>query len=539
VCTDADNDGQTDCAGDCDDTDPLTYQGAAEICGDGIDNDCNGTPDDVCGGIGTYVSELTGDDLNPGTKDKPVKTIGKGMQNAQTIMATTNAPIDVYVAEGTYTEKVTMVEDINLVGGYSCTAQPCTWDRDPKLYDSKIVDTDFQGVLAGHTVTRATRIDGFTITGKSGDPGSTAPGTVALTVAGGTPTIVNNTITAGDAVTGAWPGGRSVGIAVLAPANDTQGVAIDGNTISAGKSENTASIGVMFWALPGQVGKTYGLVVRNTITGGPGNSSAGIEAWTSGTGTVIRNNDIQGGEAEAGGAWGINIGSIALIDGNRINLDPNAKPKCQQQNWCGGIHSPSSTTVIINNVIAGADAPRSAGVRLAELETPAGAVVLSSNSIDGGGSTSSGSISAAVQLEIGGCCGQQTLVGRVSNNILLGGVGQNQFGIFEAKTGGKQAHPEMLQNNDFFVPSGILYAYWDGATASALNTEAAVNGLAQKLGPVSGNISADPSQDSSYHLQTGSPCIDSGTATDAPASDFEGDARPAGQGYDIGPDETP
>ncbi len=66
-----------------------------------------------------------------------------------------------------------------------------------------------------------------------------------------------------------------------------------------------------------------------------------------------------------------------------------------------------------------------------------------------------------------------------------------------------------------------------------------MNGLAQKLGPVSGNISADPSQDSSYHLQTGSPCIDSGTATDAPASDFEGDARPAGQGYDIGPDETP
>ena len=46
--------------------------------------------------------------------------------------------------------------------------------------------------------------------------------------------------------------------------------------------------------------------------------------------------------------------NLEVIDGNRINLDPNAKPKCQQQNWCGGIHSPSSTTVIINNVIAGA-----------------------------------------------------------------------------------------------------------------------------------------------------------------------------------------
>ncbi|MDP7111660.1 MAG: putative metal-binding motif-containing protein, partial [Myxococcota bacterium] len=43
---DADGDGVTEGAGDCDDQDPNTYPGAAEIC-DARDNDCDGEiPDD-------------------------------------------------------------------------------------------------------------------------------------------------------------------------------------------------------------------------------------------------------------------------------------------------------------------------------------------------------------------------------------------------------------------------------------------------------------------------------------------------------------
>ncbi len=43
---DGDGDGQSSCAGDCNDADPAVFQGAVEVC-DGKDNDCNGWVDDA------------------------------------------------------------------------------------------------------------------------------------------------------------------------------------------------------------------------------------------------------------------------------------------------------------------------------------------------------------------------------------------------------------------------------------------------------------------------------------------------------------
>ncbi|MAE69563.1 MAG: hypothetical protein CME06_03735 [Gemmatimonadetes bacterium] len=59
--------------------------------------------------------------------------------------------------------------------------------------------------------------------------------------------------------------------------------------------------------------------------------------------------------------------------------------------------------------------------------------------------------------------------------------------------------------------------------------------------PGEGNIHADPlfldPIGADYHLRPGSPCIDAGTSSGATGTDFEGDLRPWGAGWDIGADE--
>jgi hypothetical protein len=53
---DMDGDGQTLAAGDCDDTSGAVKKGAPEICGDGLDNDCDGVADRTGGAMSTACS---------------------------------------------------------------------------------------------------------------------------------------------------------------------------------------------------------------------------------------------------------------------------------------------------------------------------------------------------------------------------------------------------------------------------------------------------------------------------------------------------
>ena len=67
-CVDEDGDRVGDCEGDCDDTDPTVNPEAEEIWYDGIDQDCDGLPDDDQDADGVVVDDDC-DDTNPAIQD--------------------------------------------------------------------------------------------------------------------------------------------------------------------------------------------------------------------------------------------------------------------------------------------------------------------------------------------------------------------------------------------------------------------------------------------------------------------------------------
>ncbi len=111
------------------------------------------------------------------------------------------------------------------------------------------------------------------------------------------------------------------------------------------------------------------------------------------------------------------------------------------------------------------------------------------------------------------------------------------YGICEY---GEDSDPADFSNNclsvslkGHYLDEGLTI-YWTG---DDINNNVNNNGA-----PVADNINADDPRfvnvsADDFHLQSDSQCIDIGTANGAPATDFDGDVRPQGAGYDIGADE--
>ncbi|MCA9751151.1 MAG: right-handed parallel beta-helix repeat-containing protein [Gemmatimonadetes bacterium] len=92
----------------------------------------------------------------------------------------------VLVEAGTYAEQVTLVNAVELLGGYDASFSDS--NRDPQANPTIITGSGSTTPVLAPTVGSATRIDGFVITGAGGD------GAAGIVVHGGAPVISNNEI---------------------------------------------------------------------------------------------------------------------------------------------------------------------------------------------------------------------------------------------------------------------------------------------------------------------------------------------------------
>jgi len=210
----------------------------------------------------------------------------------------------------------------------------------------------------------------------------------------------------------------------------------------------------------------------------------------------------------------------------------------------GGIVAPGATTISGNVVDAGCSGGNGAGIRgSGRIEnnvitgpTCGGASVGSpqalglevtgnadvhSNTIASGGALDgllfgqSGCRSAGITLTSG--------TASFRNNIVIASTCTPTYAFVRAETLGQPVPaPIALDHN------ALVGAYLDGATV--LTTDQ-VNALPY----ATGNFSSDCAQNSAGVLPPGSPCIDAGTTSGAPAADFQGDARDLAP--DVGADE--
>jgi parallel beta-helix repeat protein len=239
------------------------------------------------------------------------------------------------------------------------------------------------------------------------------------------------------------------------------------------------------------------LIQGNTVTGTLGTNTQGHGIYVSGSsdGVIVRGNVIHdngyigihvNGDLSEGG---IGLVTHALIEGNVI-----------YNNGQNGINADGlANSVIRNNLIYGY---HGYGICLYQIDAASGSSnnVIVNNTIVG---TLSGS-SAALNI-LNASTGNTVL-----NNILLGGDG-NAYEIAADSISG------------FVSDYNVTSAQWRSSTGQ--DTHSVVATPAQLFVNPTGN---------DYHLSAASPAIDAGTATDAPATDLDGNLRPSGTGYDIG-----
>ena len=444
-----------------------------------------------------YVT-TTGNDQKDGARWATAKrTIQAGINTAA-------SGDEVWVAAGTYAERITHKSGVRLYGGFKGDEKT----RDQRNFLTYISKIDGQKVGAVVTVRTgaalSTLIDGFTITNGIG----ASQGEVRY---GGGVYALDACVTVENCVIASNNAGQGGGLY-------SNGEIVLKNNLFKENGSSTCVYGGGALLLFGPVA-----VHGNTFTSNRG-TYGGALALAYGTGEVSGNTFQTNNSQVGGGIYNVGFRHPAI----RQNTF-----KSNTGYFGAGVGCNGSNGDVTGNVFTSNSALLSGGA----LYLYNGATGTVSNNV------------------ITGCAGQCGFGGAIASNRANPTIVNNTMaGNTAAYGGGGVAFLEegggVLSSNIIaFCSSGV---YGDYGTRPVLRT----NSLYQNAGgnffgvtPGSGNVLADPAfanrAAGDYHLQAISPCIDAATNADAPAVDFDGALRPLdGDGSgdataDIGAFEAP
>jgi len=311
-------------------------------------------------------------------------------------------------------------------------------------------------------------------------------------------------------------------------------------------------------------------VVDNfTITGGTGRYYEPSHSWTRGGGLfvwddgnrsiTISDNIIESNSAGEGGALVVegleNRPLRAQILRNVIrNNSANVSPR-----WGGAFSLIYTTAIVRDNVVSNNEAKWGGGFHIWK----------SAPTIDGNFIT--GNVASQSTERVGGAFFIEESSAFIKNNIIAyNQAADYAAGIYIKIPYSKQPQPQIVNNtivgnstegivvrdsidpiisNNIIALNGVGISRYDGIVPSVMsNNDVWGNGRNYvNLPPGTNDISDDPlfvnQAGENYHLRDGSPCIDAGTSSNAPNSDFEDDPRPLDGDmdgtarWDIGADE--
>jgi hypothetical protein len=166
---------------------------------DGVDANCDGIDGNV--NLAIFVS-TTGNNVNPGTRERPVQTIGAGIA-----LAARQFRSQVLVAAGTYSETVTLSEGIHLFGGYR---PDLGWSR---VTDPSATRVDGQPIaLRALDIDQETWVQNFTFVGANASgAGQTSYAAYARDVADSALILSHNILRAGNGADGTNGDGGGAG----------------------------------------------------------------------------------------------------------------------------------------------------------------------------------------------------------------------------------------------------------------------------------------------------------------------------------------